>query len=384
MADKNNFEVTPWDVEGNVDYRKLVEKFGTERLTDDLKERIYENADARNLYIDRDFVFSHRDMDKILKDYEEGNGFFLYTGVGPSGPMHIGHIISFRMTKWFQENFDVNVYIQFPDDEKFWTRDRSYGEVEEFAKDNLMDVAAVGFDPDKTFVFKNTEYIGNMYKAATKLAKRINNSVVSAVFGFDSSTNIGLNFYPALQLLPTFFEERRCLIPAGIDQDPYWRVQRDVAPKFNRHKAAQIHNKLVPALTGPEGKMSSSRPRDAIMLNDGPEDVRKKVMERAYSGGQVTKKEHREKGANLSVDVAYQWLKNLFLEDDKKLEEIGRKYSNGEMLTGEVKEILVDKINEFLEEHRKRRDEKGEELKEKMMYDGKLARRMWDRNIDLG
>ncbi|MFP4116519.1 MAG: tryptophan--tRNA ligase [Candidatus Aenigmatarchaeota archaeon] len=381
--DNSEFDVTPWDVEGNVDYRKLIEKFGTERLTEELKRRIYDNAESRNLYIDRDFVFSHRDLDKVLDDHEDGEEFFLYTGVGPSGPMHIGHIISFKMTKWLQENFDVNVYIQFPDDEKFWSRDRNYEEVEKFARDNLKDVAAVGFNPDKTFVFKNTEYIGNMYKAATKLAKKINNSVVSAVFGFGSSTNIGLNFYPALQMVPTFFEDKRCLIPAGIDQDPYWRVQRDIAPKLNKLKAAQIHNKLVPALTGPEGKMSSSKPKDAIMLDDDPEEVREKVMERAYSGGQVTKEKHREKGADLSVDVSYQWLKNLFLEDGERLDEITEKYSKGEMLTGEIKEILVEKINEFLSEHQRRKEGEGEALKEKMMYDGELAEKMWNRNIDL-
>ncbi len=382
MVDKNSFEVTPWDVEGNVDYRKLIEKFGTERLTENLKERIHGNAGSKNFYIDRDFVFSHRDMDKVMEDYEEGDGFFLYTGVGPSGPMHIGHIISFKMTKWFQDNFDVNVYIQFPDDEKYWTRGNKYEDVEKFAQDNLKDVAAVGFDPDKTFIFKNTEYIGNMYKAATKVAKNINNSVVSAVFGFGSSTNIGLNWYPALQILPTFFEEGRCLIPAGIDQDPYWRIQRDIAPKIGRKKAAQIHNKLVPALTGPEGKMSSSKPRDAIMLNDGPEDVRKKVMERAYSGGQITKKEHREKGADLSVDVAYQWLRNLFLDDDQRIKEIGRKYNNGDMLTGEVKEILIEKLNSFLGEHQKRK-EKSTKAKKKMMYKGKLAREMWNNKVEI-
>lgn len=380
---KGDFEVTPWDVEGNVDYQKLIDKFGTERISEGLKKRIKEGAGQEHLYLRRDYFFSHRDLDKIMDDYEEEDGFFLYTGIGPSGPMHIGHIIPFYFTKWMQDKFDVNVYIQLPDDEKFWTGDKGYEEIERFAEKNLKDVAAVGFDPDKTFLFKNTEYIGNMYRAATEVAKKINNSVASAVFGFDSSTNIGLNFYPALQLMPTFFENRRCLIPAGIDQDPYWRVQRDIAEKLGYYKAAQIHSKLIPALTGPEGKMSSSKPRGAIMLDDDPEEVEKKVTEKAYSGGQVTKEEHREKGADLSVDVSYQWLRNLFMEDDERIEEIGRKYSDGEMLTGEVKQILVEKLNGFLEEHRKRRDNKGEKLKDKMMHEGKLAKEMWNKKIDL-
>ncbi|MFB6217179.1 MAG: tryptophan--tRNA ligase, partial [Candidatus Aenigmatarchaeota archaeon] len=376
------FTVTPWDVEGHVDYKRLIEKFGTQRIDEKLKKRIFSNAGDENLYMKRDFVFSHRDMDKVMDDVEDGEDFFLYTGMGPSGPMHIGHIIAFKMTQWFQEKFDVNVYIQFPDDEKYWSRDVDYGDIERFGRDNLRDVAAVGFDPDKTFIFKNTEYIGNMYKSATKVASKINNSVASSVFGFESSTNIGLNFYPALQILPTFFEDKRCLIPAGIDQDPYWRIQRDIAQKFGHKKASQIHNKLLPALKGPDGKMSSSKPSSAIMLDDDPEEAREKVMKKAYSGGQVTKEEQREKGADLSVDVAYQWLYNLFIEDDDRIEEIGRKYEKGEMLTGEVKEILAEELGSFLRQHQKRK-EKADSLVQDMMYEGKLAKEMWDKQIEI-
>ncbi len=379
----NGFEVTPWDVEGNVDYRKLVEKFGTEIITDKLKKDIKKQAGEDHMYLRRDYFFSHRDLGKVLKDHERGDGFFLYTGIGPSGPMHIGHIIPFYFSKWLQERFDVNLYIQVTDDERYWTGDGTTEEIESYAEKNIMDIAGVGLDPDRTFVFKNKEYMGNMYEAAVKISEKINFSVASSVFGFNSSTNIGMIFYPAVQMIPTFFEKKRCLIPAAIDQDTYWRAQRDIAEKLGYHKAAQIHSKFIPALTGPEGKMSSSKPRSAIMLDDSPAEVREKVMKKAYSGGQVTKEEHRKKGADLSVDVAYQWLKNLFMENDDRLEEIGRKYSSGEMLTGEIKEILAEKLNSFLEEHRKRKEDRGEELKRKMMYEGKLARRMWDKKVDL-
>lgn len=384
MAENDNgFEVTPWDVEGNVDYRRLIEKFGTEKITDNLRNRIVEQADADHLYLRRGFFYSHRDMDKVLKDYEEGDDFFLYTGIGPSGSMHIGHIISFYFSKWLQDRFDVNLYIQVTDDERFLTGDGTIDEINKYAEENIKEIAAVGFDPDKTFIFRNREYMGNMYEAALKIAEKVNYSVASSVFGFESSTNIGMIFYPAVQMVPTFFEDKRCLIPASIDQDPYWRIQRDIANKLDHCKAAQIHSKFIPALTGPEGKMSSSKPRSAIMLDDSPEEVREKVMKKAFSGGQETKEEHREKGADLSVDVSYQWLRNLLLDDDQRLKEIAEKYESGEMLTGEIKQILVDKLNDFLQEHQKRKREKGEELKEKMMYKGDLAREMWKKKIKI-
>ena len=45
-------------------------------------------------------------------------------------------------------------------------------------------------------------------------------------------------------------------------------------------------------------------------------------------------------GANLEVDVPWKYL-NFFMEDDERLEEIGREYSSGRMLTGEIKAELV-------------------------------------------
>ena len=381
MVDEE-FDVTPFDVEGQVDYDRLVDKFGTEEIDEELKQRFFDLAGGENLYVERDFVYSHRDFDKALDEFEDGEDFFLYTGVGPSGKMHIGHIISFYFTKWLQDRFDVNVYIQVTDDEKYWDRDVTDEEIDRYAQDNIREIAAVGFDPDKTFIFRNREYMGNMYDGIVKIAEKINNSQARGVFGFEGSTSIGMNFWPAIQNIPTFFENKRCVIPAGIDQDPYWRIQRDIAEKFGHRKTAAIHSKFIPALTGPEGKMSSSKPETAIMLDDSPEEVEEKVKKHAYSGGGDTLEEHREQGADLSVDTSFQWLRNLLLEDDERMREIAEKYSSGEMLTGEIKEILIEELNQFLEEHQTRK-KNADDLVEKMMYEGDLAQEMWDRNIDL-
>lgn len=41
----------------------------------------------------------------------------------------------------------------------------------------------------------------------------------------------------------------------------------------------------------------------------------------AFSGGQATVEEHREKGGNCVVDISYQYLR-FFLEDDEELKQI--------------------------------------------------------------
>jgi len=67
--------------------------------------------------------------------------------------------------------------------------------------------------------------------------------------------------------------------------------------------------------------MSASDPNSAIFLNDKPNDIKKKINSFAFSGGGATLKEHQEKGANLEVDIPYQYLR-FFLESDERLEEI--------------------------------------------------------------
>lgn len=52
--------------------------------------------------------------------------------------------------------------------------------------------------------------------------------------------------------------------------------------------------------------------------------------------------------------MSYQWL-TFFLEDDDQLEDIRVKYSKGELLTGEVKKILIDTLTKFLTEFQERR-----------------------------
>jgi tryptophanyl-tRNA synthetase len=376
---KEDFQVTPWEVKGRVDYDKLIKIFGTQPLNKELLNKL-ERISGRELhmFLRRGVFFSHRDFDKILDDIESGRGFFLYTGRGPSGPMHVGHLIPFIMTKWFQEVFNVNVYIMITDDEKFLDEEKmSLDEVRRWAYENILDIIAVGFDPDKTFIFLDTEYIRNMYPLAIKIAKKINLNLVRSVFGFSGDTNIGLTFYPALQIVPTMFEKKRCLIPAAIDQDPYWRIQRDLAEGFGYYKATAIHSKFLPPLTGFEGKMSTSRPETAIFLHDDPKTVRRKIMRYAFSGGQPTIELHRKLGGNPDIDVSFQWLYMLFEPDDKRIKEIEEDYRSGRLLTGELKEILIERLNDFLEQHRQRREE-AKELVHIFKYEGKLARQMWE------
>ena len=110
---------------------------------------------------------------------------------------------------------------------------------------------------------------------------------------------------------PHIFGNRKavpCLIPAAIDQDPYFRMTRDVAQKLKYAKPASIYSTFFPALQGKKSKMSSSDPTTSILVTDSANDIKKKINKYAFSGGQPTLEEQKEKGANLDIDVPYQYL----------------------------------------------------------------------------
>lgn len=101
--------INPWSVEGAkvdgqiqaIDYDRLIDQFGTKRITPELLARFEKVTGHRpHRFMRRGTVFSHRELDIILDRYEQGKPFFLYTGRGPSsGSLHLGHMIPFMFTK---------------------------------------------------------------------------------------------------------------------------------------------------------------------------------------------------------------------------------------------------------------------------------------------
>lgn len=366
MNKKEVFKVTPYNVSGEVDYSKLVKEFGGSIIDDKLLERIKKHARELPLFLRRKVFFAHRDLNWLLDEYEKGNKFFIYTGRASTkgSKVHLGHLVPWIMCKWLQDKFGAEMWFQFPDEEKFlYKRDVTLEDTKKATYEDMLDVIALGFDPKKTKFIIDTEHAGLMYKEACKVAKKITFSTIKAAFGFDDSTNIGSIFYTAMQAVPAFLpsvlkgKNIPCLIPLGIDQDPHFRISRDVMPKLGYYKPAIMHNVFLPSLTGIGGKMSASSGQEtSIYTTDDPKTVEEKIKKHAFSGGQPTLELQRKKGGNPDVDVSFQYLKMFFEPDDKKLEKIERDYRSGKLLTGELKDILISKINSFLKEHQKRRE----------------------------
>ena len=88
--------VTPWDVEADddegIDYDKLIDRFGSQRISEELIARLERLTGRKpHPWLRRGIFFSHRDFELILDLYEAKKPFYLYTGRGPSSDaLHMG------------------------------------------------------------------------------------------------------------------------------------------------------------------------------------------------------------------------------------------------------------------------------------------------------
>jgi tryptophanyl-tRNA synthetase len=360
---------------------KILEEFGSQEITPELKEKLSEIASNKGLnlhpFFENGLFFSHRDLDVIINHYLADKPFYLYTGRGPSSEsLHIGHLVPFIMTKYLQDLFNVPVIIQITDDEKFYNAENIKGQpkptleyYQKIAEENIKDIISIGFNPDKTYIIQNTRDIGLLYPTIVKINRVINLNQMQNVFGSTESDNMGKVSFPVNQIAPsfpqTFYElfnkdvnigDIRVLILCAIDQDPYFRLTRDIASKLNYNKPSLIHSGFFPSLFGVEHKMSSSAKdiNSVIFINETSKKVKEKINKYAFSGGKDTIEEHRELGGDIDVDICCQYLQYL-LDDKPRYETIINGYREGSLLSGELKKITIDIINQILSEYQERR-----------------------------
>ncbi|MFB6209219.1 MAG: tryptophan--tRNA ligase [Candidatus Nanohaloarchaea archaeon] len=350
-------EIDPWgDVEiGN--YREKMEKFGIEPI-EEVEDRMPDHR-----FIRRNIVFGHRDLDVLLDAKEDGEDFAMITGIMPSGIFHFGHKCVVDQIKMYQQ-MGAEVTIAAADIESYNTRDISFEEAREMVVEQyLKNYAALGIDIESVdFYFQSQA--GNDHLARSKMfAKHLTQNEMEATYGNAEPGKIASALTQYADILRPQFPEnggpKPTVVPVGLDQDPHIRLTREVASKYRRQdfvKPSSTYNKFMRGLQG--GKMSSSDPKSYIALTDSIEEAKQKIDE-AKTGGQDSVEEHRKKGADLSEDMVFELLTFHLVEDDSELQRIKQEYSSGKMLSGELKQIARQKMEEFLNEHQQKREEKA-------------------------
>ncbi|MBN2042600.1 MAG: tryptophan--tRNA ligase [Candidatus Aenigmarchaeota archaeon] len=358
-------EINPWGSNDVKDYEKLSKEFGIQPF-EPLLKRIKEP----HLLMRRGLIFGHRDFDKILDSVKKGESYAMLTGLMPSGKFHLGHRILAEQMIYHQQVLGGKVFICVADIEAYNMRMNDMGKLRDIAiNEYLLNYIALGLKPEKCeFYFqsdrsKDAKKSNAFYRLVGMAARKTTFNEMKAIYGDISPgkvmsvmTQVADILHP---MLPEFGGFRHVVVPVGVDQDPHMRLTRDIASRFDKEYGfpslpSSTYHRFIKGLKG--GKMSSSDPLSYIALTDDPKTIKGKIMKYAFSGGRETIEEHRKKGGVPEVDVSYQYLYSQFEPDDKKIRRIYEDYKSGKMLTGELKQILVEKLRKFLEEHQKRRE----------------------------
>lgn len=352
----------PWEISGEVDYDKLVKEFGIEPLKE-LPQVFNDNVLFR-----RKVVFAHRDIQRILEAARDKKPFVMMTGLMPTGKFHLGHMILAQQMIFWQK-LGAKLYIAVADVEAYNARGQSLEDSRRIAIDQyITNYIALGLKPKNCEIYfqsdrsKDGKKASAYYRLQNLFAKHATFNEFKAVYGEITPGKMVSSLLQASDMYHPQLKEFEgksvpVFIPVGIDQDPHIRIARDMA---NRIKGldfipiSSTYHLFMPGLGG--GKMSSSVENSFIAMTDTRKEVEKKINKYAFSGGGATLEEHREKGGNPDVDVSFQYLKMFFEESDEKLKELEDNYRNGKLLTGELKQHLITKINKFLERHQKARE----------------------------
>lgn len=358
VAMKKKEIFNPWEVFGEINYSKLIKEFGVSPIKE------LPGIFNENILFRRGFVFAARDIGRILARIHDKKDFVVMTGLMPTGNFHIGHALVIKQVLFYQ-NLGAKVYITVADLEAYNARGQSLVESRKIAMEYLADYVALGLDLSKCDIYFQSERSRDgkrasaYYQLQNEFARHSTFNEFKGVYGEITPGKMLAALLQASDMYHPQTEEFEgkpipTIVPAGIDQDPHIRLARDVARRFNNKfiPISSSYHLFLPGLKG--GKMSASDPNSYISFTDGPSQIKNKINKYAFSGGQKTLEEHREKGGNPDIDVSYQYLR-LFEEDDEKLREIYESYKSGILLTGDLKKYAIEKVSAFMVDHQKKR-----------------------------
>ncbi len=305
----------------------------------------------------------------------------LISGIQPTGRLHLGNYLG-AIKNWvdLQDKYDCSFFIA---DLHSLTIKISPEELAKQSREIAIDLLALGVDPKKSLLFKQSEVTGH-----TELAWIFNCLVpiseLERMTQFKDKSlrqpdnvNAGLLTYPALQAADILLYQAE-YVPVGEDQIQHLELSRIIAKKFNnRYKNffPEVRPVLSPAprlmsLSDPKKKMSKSLGEASyIAIRDDANTVAKKIKKA------VTDKQ----GVNNLLSLYS------YFGDKDKLQTMQADYQAGKLLNVDLKEELTKIILEFLNPVQKRVQEleKNPSKVDKILADGaKKAQKTATKNIE--
>ena len=347
----------PWG-EGHIsNYERLHQEFGIERLDSVLPRIKHPSAHMR-----RKIDFGHRDLGRVVDAVDSDKPFAVMSGIKPSGDFHLGTKMTADDMIYFQSlSKRATVYYCIADVEAYNDNGLTFAESSKTAVRNVADILALGLDPERAVVYKQSEEIRVM-RLSTIFSSSVTNNMLRAIYG---ERQIGLYLSALIQVgdilmpqLPEFGGPKPVVVPVGADQDPHIRLARDIAAHYKEDykfvPPSSIYHRLNRGLDG-SPKMSKRNPGSSFSLEDAPAAAGKVVMS-AFTGGRASVEEQKKLGGEAEKCPVYDLYLFHFALEDEYAKRVYDECYDGTRMCGDCKKELATLVKKYLEEHRKKRD----------------------------
>jgi tryptophanyl-tRNA synthetase len=281
----------------------------------------------------------------------------LLSGVKPTGRPHIGNY--FGAMKQFadlQDEYEARVFIA---DYHAITTVQNAGELSRNTLDVALDYLAIGIDPEKTLLFKQSDIpevceLGWIFNCITTMPYLMRAHAYKDAEAKNKEINVGLFDYPILMAADILIQDAD-VVPVGQDQKQHVEYARDTAEKFNRifgetftlpNARILDHVKIIP---GTDGQKMSKSYGNTISLFAEDDEIKKAVM------GMPTNSQGVDEPKNPEQDNIFALHRHF--ADKQEIAEIEKRYRAGGLGYKDSKEILIANIVKFISPLREKRKE---------------------------
>ncbi|MDA4128352.1 MAG: tryptophan--tRNA ligase [Thaumarchaeota archaeon] len=350
-------QLDPWGSSSIKDYARLQTEFGIDSI-----EPLLPRFKKPSPHLSRGIDFGQRDLGRILDAIDDSKPFAIMSGIKPTGVFHLGTKMTADDMVYFQSlSKKATVFYAIADVEAYNDNGITLNESAKIAVQNVADILALGLDPERAIVYKQSEEMRVM-RFATIFSRGVTNNMLKAIYG---DRPIGLYVSALVQAgdilmpeLPEFGGPKPVLVPVGADQDPHIRLARDMAAKYHDDfgfiPPSAVYHKLMLTLSG-DSKMSKRNLSSSFTLDESPASAAKKVMS-ALTGGRATVEEQRRIGGQPDICPVYDLYKFHFATDDLHVKRVYDECAGGVRMCGECKSEAAGLVKKYLEQHQKKRE----------------------------
>src|SRR6266550_3021877 len=278
----------------------------------------------------------------------------ILSGVQPSGKLHLGNY--FGAVKQHIALQDEGLCFYFIADYHALTTIQNAQAMRDNTRDVALDYLALGLDPDKAIFFRQSD-VPEVTELTWILSTVTNMGLLERAVSYKEKVDkgieasVGLFTYPMLMAADILIY-RSHLVPVGKDQVQHIEMTQDIAGKFNR-----AYQEIFPIpgyrldkeskVPGVDGQKMSKSYGNTIEIFAEGKPLKKTVMSIVTDSTPVA--DPKDPG-KCNVYALY----SLFATDAEK-EALAARYRAGGMGYGEVKEMLLAKIEEHFGPARERR-----------------------------